>query len=90
MAKTYKMIPVSPATYEKVALLAEANGLGERGIGAQIESWVKNELPECEHKKVAVSIEYYPGQDVLSVARFGAGLYCATCGRVYALKAVTA
>ena len=51
MAKTYKNLPLSPETYAKVALLAEANGLGERGLGAQIDILVNRELPECNHKK---------------------------------------
>lgn len=85
MAKTYKNLPLSPETYAKVALLAEANGLGERGLGAQIEILVNRELPECNHKKVAVAIEYYPSDDILPGTPLNrAGFYCSTCKRVYA------
>jgi hypothetical protein len=84
MAKTYKNIPVSPATYQKVALLAEANRLGGRGLGAQIEKWVERELPECGHKKQAVSIEIYASEDNLAgVRQIRTGWYCPTCKRVY-------
>lgn len=81
MAKTYKNIPVSPTTYQKVALLASANGLGERGLGAQIEKWVERELPDCGHKKQAVSIEIYASEDTSRQVR--TGWYCPTCKRVY-------
>ncbi len=83
MAKKYNNIPVSPDTYAKVALLAEANGLGDRGLGAQIEAWVKRELPECDHKKEPVSIEYAADASLMRTVR--AGLYCAVCNRVYAV-----
>jgi hypothetical protein len=81
MAKIYKNIPVSPATYQKVALLAEANGLGGRGLGAQIEKWVERELPDCGHKKQSVSIEIYTSEDTPRQVR--TGWYCPTCKRVY-------
>ena len=83
--KEYKKIPLSPETYEKVAMISEANGFGLRGLGAQIEKWVERELPECEHKKQAVSIEIYPSADVLPGARVvRTGWYCQSCKRVYA------
>lgn len=85
MAKTYRNLPLSPETYAKVALLAEANGLGERGLGAQVEMLVNKELPECKHKKAPVVIEYYPvGSHQLGAKQNRRGFYCATCGRVYA------
>jgi len=83
MAKTYKNLPLSPETYAKVAMLAESNGFGERGLGAQIENWVARELPECGHKKQAVNIEYAPAMDSL-VKITHTGWYCPTCKRVYA------
>lgn len=85
MAKIYKNLPLSPETYAKVALLAEANGLGERGLGAQVEILVNRELPECNHEKSVVTIEYYPDNDILPGTHpQRRGFYCATCGRVYA------
>lgn len=81
MAKTYKNIPVSPDTYQKIALLAEMNGFGPRGMGAQIEDWLKRELPECGHAKQAVSIEYF-----LDARQVRGGLYCPTCKRVYSAE----
>jgi uncharacterized alkaline shock family protein YloU len=83
--KEYKKIPLSPETYAKVALISEANGFGQRGLGAQIEKWVERELPQCEHKKQSVSIETYPSADVLPGARvIRTGWYCPICKRVYA------
>jgi hypothetical protein len=83
--KTYKNIPVSPEVYERVKLVSEANGFGERGVGAQVAHWVGKELPECEHKKVAVAIEYFPGADFLpNTVLNRTGYYCSTCKRVYA------
>jgi len=86
MAKTYKNIPVSPDTYQKVALLAETNGYGVRGLGAQIEAWVKKDMPDCGHDKQAVSIEYVSNQSLQRMT--SGGLYCAVCDRVYAVEQV--
>jgi hypothetical protein len=85
--KEYKKIPLSPETYAKVAMISEANGFGLRGLGAQIEKWVERELPACEHKKQAVTIEYYPNGDDKLAAAIGmirTGWYCPICTRVYA------
>lgn len=87
MAKTYKNLPLSPETYAKVAMLAMANGLGERGLGAQVEIWVNRELPECDHEKQAVNIEYFPTADASLAASINfvrTGWHCAICNRVYA------
>jgi len=84
-AKEYKNIPVSPEVYERVKLVSEANGYGERGVGAQVAHWVGQELPECEHKKTPVAIEYFPGDDFLPGSLLNrSGYYCSTCKRVYA------
>lgn len=82
--KEYKNIPVSPEVYERVKLVSEANGYGERGVGAQVAHWVGKELPQCEHKKQPVSIEYFPGDTTLVRSAFRTGYYCSTCRRVYA------
>lgn len=83
--KEYKNIPVSPEVYERVKLVSEANGYGERGVGAQVAHWVGKELPECEHKKQPVVIEYFPGADSLPGTVLNrSGYYCSTCKRVYA------
>jgi hypothetical protein len=82
--KTYKNIPVSPEVYERVKLVSEANGYGERGVGAQVAHWVGKELPECEHKKSPVSIEYFHNNTTLVQSSFRTGYYCSTCKRVYA------
>ena len=83
--KTYKNIPVSPEVYERVKLVSEANGYGERGVGAQVAHWVGKELPECDHKKIPVAIEYFPGADLLPGTPLDrTGYYCSTCRRVYA------
>jgi hypothetical protein len=83
--KEYKKIPLSPETYAKVAMISEANGFGQRGLGAQIETWVARELPKCDHKTQAVSIEIYPSADVLPGTKLvRTGWYCPTCKRVYA------
>lgn len=83
--KTYKNIPVSPEVYERVQLVSEANGYGLRGLGAQVAHWVGRELPECDHKKAPVSIEYFPGADILPGTLLNrTGFYCSTCERVYA------
>lgn len=84
MAKTYKNIPVSEETYIKVAMLAEANGFGERGLGKQVDDWVARELPDCDHKKQAVSIETFQSNDTLpGTLKIRKGWYCKTCNRVY-------
>ncbi|MEP7137955.1 MAG: hypothetical protein ABI904_23755 [Chloroflexota bacterium] len=81
----YKNIPVKPEIYAQVQLISEANGFGERGLGAQIAHWVGRELPECDHKKQSVEIEYFTdtaaplGRNLKRV-----GYYCSTCKRVYA------
>lgn len=81
---TYKNIPVDEDTYIQVKLIAEANGLGTRGMGAQVKQWAIRELPECEHEKTAVSIETFPSQDTLAGANLHrTGWYCPTCKRVY-------
>ena len=83
--KTYKNIPVSPEVYERVKLVSEANGYGERGVGAQVAHWVGKELPECDHKKIPVAIEYFPSADYLPGTVLNrTGFYCSTCKRVYA------
>jgi len=85
MTKKYKNIPVSEEVYDLVALISEANGFGERGMGAQVAHWVGRELPECDHKKTPVNIEYFPGADHLPGAVVQrTGYYCSTCKRVYA------
>lgn len=80
----YATIPVKKEVYAKVRLIAEANGLGSRGLGAQVEQWVARELPECDHPKEAVSIEIFPNQDILGGTQLHrTGWYCPTCRRVY-------
>lgn len=81
MAKTYKNIPVDEETYAHVQLIAEMNN---RGLGGQVKDWVDRELPECEHKKVPVSIETFPGTTTLMQPTHKLGFYCQTCKRVYA------
>jgi len=89
MAQKYKNIPVKPETYARVAMAAEANGFGERGLGAQVDNWATRELPVCEHEKQAVSIETFPSQDVLPGTHLDRkGWYCPTCKRVYQYSAV--
>lgn len=82
--KVYKNIPVSPETYERVQLVSEANGFGPRGMGAQVAHWVGQELPNCAHPKVAVSIETFPSETALVQSVTKIGYYCDTCKRVYA------
>jgi hypothetical protein len=83
MAKKYKNIPVEEEVYIRVKALAEANGFGERGVGAQVADWVKRELPECEHEKTPIVIEefYNGGANKHPIKR--TGWYCATCRRAY-------
>jgi len=80
----YVKIPVSPTVYADVQLVAQAKGFGKRGLGALVAHWVGQELPECEHEKEAVSIEYFPSQDQLpGTGLKRTGFYCPTCQRVY-------
>lgn len=89
MAKKYKNIPVDPEVYESVRMIAEANGLGERGLGAQVGNWAKRELPVCEHEKQPVSIEIFPNQSLLSGMPLDRkGWFCPICNRVYQYSAV--
>jgi len=80
----YKNIPVKPDVYDRVRLVAEANGFGERGLGAQVAHWVGQELPVCEHEKIPVLIEAFPSQTQLVKSVHRPGYYCETCSRVYA------
>lgn len=84
MAQKYKNIPVKPEVYERVQLVAEANGFGERGLGAQVAQWVARELPECAHKKTPVSIETFPRHELTAEYLLTPAWYCAVCKRVYA------
>ena len=80
----YKNIPVDEETYDAVKQLAVANGLGERGMGAQVKAWTLRDSVPCEHEKTPVTVEYYPGSDVLSgMSRIRQGWWCETCRRVY-------
>lgn len=81
---TYKNIPVDEDTYIAVKLIAETNGFGSRGMGAQVKQWVIREMPECEHEKTPVTIEIFPSQDTLPGTNLHrTGWYCETCKRVY-------
>jgi hypothetical protein len=82
----YKTIPVRPEVYDRVRLISEANGFGERGMGAQVAQWAGRELPECEHEKQAVQIETFFGGATLAKSVIRAGYFCPTCMRVYASK----
>ena len=78
----YMNIPVKPDVYEKVRLISDAN---DRGLGAQVAHWVGQELPECDHEKTPVEIEYFPSNDILPGTLLRrTGYFCATCTRVYA------
>lgn len=83
MAQKYQNIPVKPEIYAKVKMIADANGFGERGLGALIEKWVERELPVCDHSKQLVSIEVFSGPAVLNGAVQRKGWFCPTCKRVY-------
>ncbi len=81
MATKYKNLPVKEEAYEKVRMIADANGLG---LGAQVEQWAARDLPSCEHKKEPVSIEFFPSNDFLNGTQtMRLGWYCPTCKRVY-------
>lgn len=89
MAKTkeepkYVNIPVSPTVYEGAQLVAQAKGYGKRGLGALVAHWVGQELPECEHEKIPVEIEYF-SDDALKLGELPkrTGYYCQTCNRVF-------
>lgn len=83
----YLNIPVKKDVYTSVKLIAEANGYGERGMGAQVAHWVGRELhrAECAHEKVPVEIQYFPGAtSPLAFDLKRTAWYCNTCKRVYA------
>jgi hypothetical protein len=81
MRTKYKNLPVREDVYDQVAVVAEANG---HGLGAQVEQWVKRELPQCEHPKTAVVIDIFPSQVYLPGTNLQRnGWYCPTCNRVY-------
>lgn len=85
MAK-YKNIPVDDETYIAVKTIAQANGLGERGLGAQVRKWVNQEIaaPVCEHPKQPVEVQIFPSADNLPGTWLRRdGWFCPTCNRVY-------
>lgn len=79
----YKNIPVDEDTYDTVKQLAVANGLGERGMGAQVKAWAERDSTACEHKKIPVSVEYSPSI-LKAKPSMRNGWYCPVCRRVYA------
>lgn len=81
MAQKYSNVPVKPEVYLKLRLIAEANN---RGLGDQVSEWVERELPECDHAKVPVVVQVYPGTDAKQA---GNGWFCPTCKRVYQYSA---
>ena len=84
----YAKIPVTLEVYERVKLISEANGFGERRLGKQIAAWAARELPECEHKKQPVTIETFPDRSADALVQISTsvvtGWFCPTCKRVYA------
>ena len=82
MAQKYKNIPVKPEVYAKVVLVADLN---HRGLGDQVANWAERELPECAHKKQAVTIERFNESqtDLAPASVVIKGWYCPTCKRVY-------
>lgn len=78
----YQNIPVPPAVYARVRLIANSNN---RGLGDQVAAWADRELPAaCEHEKRVVNVQTFARQNdglVLNLHR--SGLYCPTCERVY-------
>lgn len=82
MAQSYKNIPVKPETYKRVALIAKMRG--GIGLGAQVDEWVKQELPHCEHRGLSV-VSIQIESQFLGKGESGmrSGLYCPKCNRVY-------
>ncbi len=78
MAKTYKMLPVTPEVYEKVSLIAKVNN---RGLGDQVSVWADAELPKCAHTKTPISIQVYATDEKVKIVK--KGYYCSTCERAY-------
>ncbi|MDL1909736.1 hypothetical protein FBQ81_03435 [Chloroflexi bacterium CFX6] len=81
----YVNIPVLPEVYADAQLVAQAKGFGRRGLGALVAHWVGMELPECDHEKEPVEIEWFPSNDILPGTLIKrTGYFCAICNRVYA------
>jgi len=79
----YNNIPVIDDEFDiygKVKMIAEANN---RRMGDQIRVWVEAELPNCEHEKVAVTVETFPNATQLNSKETRKAWFCATCNRVY-------
>lgn len=85
MAQKYVNIPVKPNVYEDVKAIAKSN---RRGLGDQVEAWVARDLPTCEHKKQAVSIEVFQNGNLTGKMTMRKGWYCSICNRVYQHEAV--
>lgn len=83
----YKNIPVDEETYERVRSIADSNGFGKRGMGAQVRQWSVQELAAavCDHPKVPVQVQWMPDDVSLSGDQtlLHSGWYCPTCRRVY-------
>jgi hypothetical protein len=83
----YQKIPVTPEVYERVKIISEANGYGERGLGKQIAAWAARELPECNHEKEPVTVEEFDNSNANSLVQVThslvTGWYCPICKRVY-------